>query len=109
MLIFTPRWNENGGPAKGKGNTLALYEASPGNLPDISSSSDRHMIPGPPLRPGTILWNAGSSFAHKGYRPLIHNLPSDDAAVPTDNVFIRYFGNLYRDDSSQVYPDHLAI
>jgi hypothetical protein len=65
MLIFTPRWNDHGGPANGKGQTLALYETDPGNLPDISSSDDRQMIPGPPLRPGTVLWNATSSFAQR--------------------------------------------
>ena len=36
MLVFTPRWNQ----------TVALYETQPGNLPDISSSNHRQLIPG---------------------------------------------------------------
>jgi hypothetical protein len=108
MLIFTPRWDQSGGPANGKGQTLALYETAAGSLPDIVSSTHRQMIPGPPLHPGTVLWNASSGFAVRGYRPLVQNLSSEDPSVHTDAVFIRFFGNFFR-DGQQIYNDHLAI
>ncbi|AAZ97308.1 hypothetical protein Tbd_1355 [Thiobacillus denitrificans ATCC 25259] len=99
MLIFTPRW----------GQTLALYETEPGSLPDISSTAHEHIIPGPPLRPGSRTWNATSGFALRGYRPLVHNLASDDPSRPTDCVFIRFYGNFSRDDPFARYPDHLTV
>ncbi len=99
MLIFTPRWDQ----------TVTLYETQPGNLPDISSSSHRQVIPGPPLRPGSRIWNASSGFGIRGYRPLVQSLPADDPSLPTDCVFIRFFGNFSRDDPFARYPDHLAV
>ena len=102
MLIFTPRWDQ----------TLALYETQPGNLPDISSSSHRQVIPGPPLRPGSKIWNATNgtnAFPIRGYRPLIHNLPSEDPSLPTDCLVIRFFGNFKREDPPTTYFDHLAV
>ncbi len=80
------------------GADMALYETQPGNLPDISSSTHRQIIPGPPLRKGSRIWNASSGFAIRGYRPLIQNLPSEDPSLPTDCVFIRFYGNFSRDD-----------
>ncbi|MBN8712722.1 MAG: VCBS repeat-containing protein [Xanthomonadales bacterium] len=99
MLIFTPRWDK----------TLALYETQPGNLPDICSSADRQIIPGPPLRTGSTLWNASSGYVIRGYRPLIQSLSADDPALPTDCAVIRYFGNFHRDDPPVTYVDHLAV
>ena len=99
MLIFTPRWDQ----------TVTLYETQPGNLPDISSSSHRQVIPGPPLRKGSVIWNASSGFAIRGYRPLIQNLPSEDPSLPTDCVFIRFYGNFFRDNPRTTYFDHLAV
>jgi hypothetical protein len=99
MLIFTPRWDQ----------TVALYETQPGNLPDISSSNHRQMIPGPSLRKGSRIWNASSGFGIRGYRPLVHNLPADDPARPTDFVVIRFFGNFQRDDPPTTFFDHLAV
>ena len=99
MLIFTPRWNQ----------TMALYETEPGNLPDISSSTHRQDIPGPPLRPGSRIWNASSGFAIRGYRPLIQTLSSEDPSLPTDCVIIRYFGNFSRSNPPASFSDHLAV
>src|SRR5690606_4081455 len=107
MLLFTPRWDANGnGVPSSLGNTLALYEADPGELPAIEAGSGmRHMVPGPPLRRGSTLWNASSGFGLRGFRPIVPNLPGDDPAQPGDYVFIRFFGN-FRDDTITL-PNHL--
>ena len=109
MLIFTPRWDPNGNFNPAQGQTMALYETQPGNLPEISSSSHRTVIPGPVLRKGSRIWNASSGFGIRGYRPLIQNLPSEEPSLPTDCVVIRFFGNFSRDDPFTRYPDHLAV
>ena len=45
MLLFTPRWDTSGDSVPASlGNTLALYEADPGDLPDVGVDTDqRHM------------------------------------------------------------------
>jgi hypothetical protein len=77
MLLFTPRWDTNGNSVPASlGNTVALYEADPGHLPDVGVGSGmRHMVPGPSLRKGSSLWNASSGFALRGFRPIVPNLP----------------------------------
>ena len=45
-------------------------------------SGDRQGDSGPPLRPGSTLWNATSGFAIRGFRPIVRNLPGDDPAQP---------------------------
>jgi VCBS repeat protein len=109
MLIFTPRWDEQGNDvAASRGTTVSLYESSPGALPDIAVGSEmRHIVPGPPLRPKSTVWNAGSGFALRGYRPIVQNLPDDDPAQPGDYVFIRFFGN--EDLNGAQLPNNLAI
>jgi hypothetical protein len=109
MLVFTPRWDENGEvPGRGRvGQTLALYESTSGELPDVGSRADRQIIPGPSARPGSTLWNASSFFTIKGYRPLVLNLPGDDPAQPGDYVFIRFFGNFNGAGGS--FPNNLAV
>jgi hypothetical protein len=108
MLVFTPRWNTDAQVAiGGTGNTLALYETTTGDLPDVSGSLNRQMIPGPPLRPGSSLWNAVSPFVIRGYRPLVLNLPGDDPAQPGDYLFIRFFGNF--SGGGQNLPNNLAV
>src|SRR5690349_17417578 len=109
MLIFTPRWDTNGNSVPASlGNTVALYEADPGHLPDIGSGSGmRHMVPGPPLRRGSSLWNGSSGFALRGFRPIVLNMPDDDPKQPGDYIFIRFFGN-YNDDTTSL-PNNLAI
>jgi hypothetical protein len=109
MLIFTPRWDPNGNFNPAQGQTLALYETQPGNLPDIRSSTHRQVIPGPSLQKGSRIWNATSGFAIRGYRPIVRNLSSDDPSLPTDCVFIRFYGNFSRDDPPASYSDHLAV
>jgi hypothetical protein len=61
---------------------MALYEADSGQLPDVGTSNDRHMVIGPSLRPGSTLWNASSGFAIRGFRPIVRNLPGDDPDQP---------------------------
>jgi hypothetical protein len=110
MLVFTPRWDEHGVfVGGGLGQTMALYEATTGELPDLSNTSDRTMIIGPPLRPGSTLWNASSGFGIRGSRPIIRNLPGDDPALPGDYVVIRFFGNFSTPDGSIVLPNNLAV
>jgi len=109
MLLFTPRWDTNGDAvAASAGNTLALYEADPGGLPDIQAGSDmRHMVPGPPLRKGSTLWNASSGFGLRGFRPIVLNMPGEDPKQPGDYIFIRFFGNF--SDNTITLPNNLAI
>ena len=99
MLVFTPRSNK----------TVTLYETQPGNLPDISSTSHAQVIPGPPLRTGSNIWNASSGFGIRGYRPLVQNRASENPSLPTDYVCIRFYGNFARDDPFTRFPDHLAV
>ena len=94
MAVFTPRRNEHGvDGASGPGQTITLYDADAGQLPDPGSSGKRHVVPGPTLRPSSIVWNAGSFFALQGYRPIVLNMPDDPADEPDDYIFIRFFGN----------------
>jgi hypothetical protein len=95
MLIFTPRWDTHGNSVPASlGNTVTLYDADPGNLPDVSSGTGmRHVVPGPPLRPKSTLWNASSGFALRGFRPIVLNMPGDDPKAPGDYIFIRFFGS----------------
>ena len=113
MLVFTPRRDEHGkdGVASSVGQTVTLYEADQGELPDLGSSDMRHVVPGPSLRPKSRLWNANSGFALRGFRPIVLNMPDDPADAPGDYLFIRYFGN-YTDRNvtpNIVLPDNLAI
>ena len=109
MLVFTPRWDANGNSVGGgQGQTLALYEAGSGALPDISGSTDRHMVPGPPLRQGSTIWNASSGYVIRGFRPIVPNLPGDDPAQPGDYVFIRFFGN-FSSPATGTLPNNLAV
>ncbi len=111
MLIFTPRWDPSGIiPSEGfRAHTVTLYETEIGSLPDISSSTDRQIIPGPPVRKGSNIWNASSGFVIRGYHPLVYNLASDDASLPTDCLVIRFYGNFSRDDPPTRFLDHLAV
>ena len=110
MLIFTPRWDEHGAyVGGGLGQTVALYEAESGNLPDISSSDMRHMVPGPPLRTKSTIWNASSGFGLRGFRPIVPNMPGDDANDPGDYVLIRFFGNFSDPSIPLTLPNNLAI
>jgi len=112
MLVFTPRRDEHGdGAPSSKGQTFCLYEADPGELPDIAGSDMRHVVPGPRLRPKSRIWNASSGFGLRGFRPIVLNMPDDPADEAGDYVFIRYFGN-YVDNSATPpinLPDNLAV
>jgi photosystem II stability/assembly factor-like uncharacterized protein len=108
MLVFTPRWDTNGqSVAGGTGQTLALYGAGPDELPDVTSTAHRQMIPGPSLREGSTLWNATSPFVIRGYRPIVRDLPGDDPQQPDDCVFIRFFGNFKSRELA--FPNNLAV
>ena len=80
MFIATPRWDTAGTLADhtSDGQTVTIYEASPGSLPNASNNgtSSRHVIPGPPYityppstngtYPG---WNASSGSFHAAPGP----------------------------------------
>ena len=113
MLVFTPRMNEKGGVGSAAlGQTVCLYEADAGELPDIASDDMRQVIPGPSLRVSSIIWNASSGFALRGFRPIVLDMPAvifrqeDSANRPLDCVFIRFFGNF---QSPPKQPNNLAI
>ena len=110
MLLFTPRWDTNGNSVGASaGNTLALYEADPGHLPNIQGGTGmRHMVPGPSLRPKTSLWNASSGFGLRGFRPIVRNMPGDDPKQPGDYIFIRFFGNFIFPNGFTI-PNNLAL
>jgi hypothetical protein len=92
MLLFTPRWDTNGAPvAASLGQTVAIYETVPGQLPNAMANTNmRRVVPGPPLRPGTTTWNASSGYGLLGFRPIVLNLPGDDPAAAGDYIFIRF-------------------
>jgi hypothetical protein len=82
MLVYTPRsfGSDN------RTTKLAVYETSPGNLPDARMGTNQaHYIPGPPA--GSKL-NCTSGFGIRGSRPMILNSPADNPANPGDYVFV---------------------
>jgi hypothetical protein len=93
MLIYTPRWDKHGHGVAGRlGQTVTVYETTPGHLPDARQGTNQaHTVPGPPLSSdGSPIWNAGSFFGMRGSRPLILNMPADAASTPGDYVFVRF-------------------
>jgi hypothetical protein len=93
MLVFTPRWDSHGSnvPAS-QGQTVTVYETTPGGLPNAAKGTNQFLTVPPPhpnSDPGAR-WNAGSRFVNRGFRPLVRNLPGDDASTPGDYVFIRF-------------------
>ena len=96
MLVFTPRWNLQGSTADGTRNsqTVAVYETSPGALPNAASGTPmRHIVPGPPLLPPAPfpyhdLWNAGSFYGSRGSRPIVLGLPGEAAPAEGDCICI---------------------
>jgi hypothetical protein len=106
MLVFTPRWDRSGstdaeGPERG---TITLYKNEEGGLPDLTDSSQRHIVPGPPrtaplaqsgaipatLGDTTPAWNARSDFALRGSRPIVLTKPGEPPAGDGDYVFVRF-------------------
>ena len=95
MLVLTPRWNLAGSTNDGtrKSNTVTVYTASDGELPNAATSgTSSRRITGPPLlpesEPNKPLWNASSSFCSRGSRPIVLGLPTEDAPKQGDYVFI---------------------
>jgi hypothetical protein len=108
MLLLTPRWDQNAtSVSAGVGQTLALYDAATGDLSDLGDSGLRYMVIGPSLRAGSMLRNASSGFGLRGSRPIVLNMPGDQASAPGDYVFIRFFGSF---NTSQLKrPNNLAV
>jgi hypothetical protein len=94
MLVFTPRWDSAGNElGHGKGQTVSVYQTSPGNLAD--ARSHRTAVTGPPLTPPPSsssgdIWNALSSYGSRGSRPIVQSLPGETAPDQGDYVFIRF-------------------
>ena len=95
MLVFTPRWDTDGNTSTARaGHTVAIYETTPGQLPNGELGTNmRHVVPGPPLAATGDIWNASSGYGIRGFRPIVLNLPGDDVTAPGDYIFIRFFGN----------------
>jgi hypothetical protein len=91
MLVFTPPWDKHNHNVAAKlGNTVTVYETSPGNLPDIRvGTGHAHTVPGPPLSDGSPIWNVSSFFGMRGSRPIVLNMPGDDPTAPGDYAFVR--------------------
>jgi hypothetical protein len=89
MLVFTPRWDTQGNlGAAVDGQTVAIYESSPGQLPNVRlGTNSRHIVPGPPL---SNKWNASSPFVLRGFRPIVLSLPGEDVSAQGDYIFIRF-------------------
>jgi hypothetical protein len=89
MLVFTPRWDTaaNSAPAS-KGQTVSVYQTSPGSLPDArEGTNQRRAVTGPPLPPSTT-WNASSGYGSRGSRPIVLGLPGEAAPAQGDYIFI---------------------
>ena len=81
MLVFTPRW----------GHTVAVYETTPGNLPDARTSAQRRALTGPPMMPDSgVMWNASSYYGNRGSRPIVLSLPTEPATPQGDYMFILF-------------------
>lgn len=98
MLVFTPRWDTAGNmPAHTRdGQTVAVYETSPGNLPNAASGThDRVAVVGPPTVPASIspapdIWNASSFYGSRGSRPIVLGLPTETPPAQGDYIFILF-------------------
>ena len=100
MMVFTPRWDSAGDYAASTrdGQTVAVYETDPGQLPDgRAGTHDRRAVTGPPTLPDSVLpyrdiWNAGNpvpnSYVSRGSRPIVLGLPGEDAPAQGDYIFI---------------------
>jgi hypothetical protein len=95
LLVLTPRWNLQGTTADSTRNsqTVAVYETSPGHLPNAAANTgDRHIVPGPPLLPPSEpfhdLWNASSGYGSRGSRPIVLGLASETPPAQGDYVFV---------------------
>jgi hypothetical protein len=95
MMVLTPRWNNDGDSVHTRdGQTVTIYEASAGSLPNASvqGTSTRHVIPSPPLPSDSVpfiaVWNANSSYTGRGSRPIVLGLPTEQPPVQGDYIFI---------------------
>ena len=94
MMVVTPRWDTaaHGNSAR-HGQTVSVYQTSPGNLPDASASGhDRKAVTGPPTvpddQPSRTIWNASSFYGAQGSRPVVLGLPGETAPDQGDYIFI---------------------
>jgi len=100
MFVATPRWDGSGDfSTAASGQTVTIYEASPGKLPNASASgtSPRHVVQGPlpipdptPTHPKNTVpgWNADSTFYLRGSNPIVLSLSSEQNSAQGDYVFI---------------------
>jgi len=95
MLVFTPRWDATGvvNPSSPTYGTVTLYKNGQGGLPDARvGTSQRHIVPGPAKLAAGDKWNAVSSYALQGSRPIVLTIPGERAPGDGDYVFIRFEG-----------------
>ncbi|HLZ85057.1 MAG TPA: hypothetical protein VKQ54_15945 [Caulobacteraceae bacterium] len=97
IMVFTPRWDSAGNyTTHHQGQTVAVYQTSPGNLPDARpGGGNRLAVTGPPLAPPPSsstgdIWNGLSGYGSRGSRPIVHSLAGETAPAQGDYVFIRF-------------------
>jgi hypothetical protein len=95
IMVFTPRWDTTGNSADTTrdGQTVSVYQAQPGNLPDASASGhDRKAVTGPvtlaPDAPYRDVWNASSDYGNRGSRPIVLGLFGESAPEQGDYIFV---------------------
>jgi hypothetical protein len=95
MMVFTPRWDTAGNvPEHTKdGQTVSVYQTSPGNLPNAGAGGhDRKAVTGPPTvpdgEPSRDIWNASSGYGERGSRPIVLKLAGEIAPAQGDYIFI---------------------
>src|SRR5207253_7305290 len=72
--------------------TVTVYAAALGSLPNAVGTGDRRIVPGPPLLPASEpfrdLWNANSFYGSRGSRPVVLGLPGEALLIQGDYIFI---------------------
>jgi hypothetical protein len=80
----TPRWDTAGNLADHTvdGQTVSVYQTSPGNLPDASATGhDRKAVT-------PRIWNASSFYGERGFRPIVLGVLGEDAPAQGDYIFV---------------------
>jgi hypothetical protein len=89
MMVWTPRWDTAGNIADHTvdGQTVAVYQTSPGNLPNAAQGTgDRKAVTGPPTEKN--IWNASSFYGNRGAKPIVFALAGETSPAQGDYIFV---------------------